>query len=50
MGKIVRMTSAEVEKEFTPEKIKSMFIGAEYSNDDNPYTSEEWNVKAKHPN
>ena len=50
MGKIVRMTSTEIDKEFTPDKIKAMLKKAKYSEDDNPYTPEEWWAKAEFPN
>ena len=50
MGKIVRMTSKEIDKEFTPAKIRSMLAKAKPSEDDNPFTPEEWQAKAKYPN
>ena len=50
MGKIVRMTSTEIDKELTPTQIKAMLKKAKYSEDDNPYTPEEWWAKAEFPN
>jgi len=50
MGKMVRMTAAEIDKEFTPQKIKSMVARAKVSKDDNPLTPEEWWAKAERPN
>ena len=50
MGKIVRMTAGEIDKELTPLKIKTMLAQAKASEDDNPYTSEEWWAKAERPN
>jgi uncharacterized protein (DUF4415 family) len=50
MGKIVRKTAAEIDKEFTPEKIRAMLKKAKFSEDDNPYTPEEWWAKAERPN
>jgi uncharacterized protein (DUF4415 family) len=50
MGKIVRITAAEIDKELTPEKVKAMLKKAKCSKDDNPYTSEEWWAKAERPN
>ena len=50
MGKIVRMTASEIDKEFTPAKIKAMLAKAKASDDDNPFTPEEWWAKAERPN
>jgi len=53
MGKIVRMTSTEIDKELTPEKIKTMLKKAKrlpIGEEDNPYTPEEWRSKAERPN
>ena len=50
MGKIVRMTASEIDKELTPAKIKAMLAKAKVSEDDNPYTPEEWWAKAERPN
>ena len=50
MGKIVRMTASEIDKELTPAKIKVMLAKAKASEDDNPYTPEEWWAKAERPN
>ena len=50
MGNIVRMTAKEIDKELTPEKIETMVANAKYSEDDNPFTPEEWWAKAEYPN
>jgi len=50
MGKIVKMTSREIDKEFTSAKIKAMLANAKASEDDNPHTPEEWRAKAEFPN
>lgn len=50
MGKIVRMTAKEIDKEFTPAKIRAMIKKAKVSEDDNPFTPEEWRAKAEYPN
>ena len=53
MGKIVRMTASEIDRELTPEKIKAMLKEAKnhpVSEDEIPYTPEEWWAKAKRPN
>ena len=50
MEKIVSMTAKEIDKEFTPAKIKAMVKKAKVSKDDNPFTPEEWWAKAKYPN
>jgi len=50
MGKIVRMTAKEIDKEFTPTKIRAMVKKAKASKDDNPFTPEEWWAQAKYPN
>ena len=50
MGKIVRMTAREIDKELTPAKIKAMVKKAKASEDDNPFTPEEWWAKAEYPN
>ena len=50
MGKIVRMTASEIDKEFTPAKIRAMVRKAKVSEDDNPFTPEEWWAKAERPN
>jgi len=44
------MTASEIDKEFPPEKVKAMLAKAKYSEDDNPYTPEEWWAKAERPN
>ena len=50
MGRKVKMTAKEIDKEFTAKKIKTMLAKAKYSEDDNPYTPEEWREKAEYPN
>ena len=50
MGRMVRMTAKEIDKEFSPMEIKTMLAKARYSEDDNPYTPEEWHAKAERPN
>jgi len=53
MGKIVRMTASEIDKDLTPEKIKAMLKNSKkypIGEDDNPYTPEEWWAKAEFPN
>jgi len=50
MGRIVRMTASEIDKKYTPAKIKAMVEKAKVSEDDNPYTAEEWWAKAEYPN
>ena len=53
MGKIVKMTSEEIDKKLTPEKIKAMLAKAKtlpIGEDDNPFTPEEWLAKAEYPN
>ena len=53
MGRIVRMTAAEIDKELTPEKIKAMLARSKkfpIGEDDNPFTPEEWWAKAEFPN
>jgi uncharacterized protein (DUF4415 family) len=53
MGKIVRMTASEIDKEFTPAKIKAMLKKAKtypVSEDEIPFTPEEWWAKAERPN
>jgi uncharacterized protein (DUF4415 family) len=53
MGKIVRMTAKEIDKEFTPAKIKAMLAKSKkfaVSEDDNPFTPEEWWAEAEYPN
>ena len=53
MSKTVRMTAAEIDKELTPEKIKAMLKDSKrypIGGDDNPFTCEEWWVKAERPN
>ena len=50
MGKIVRMTAGEIDRELTPAKIKTMVNNAQVSEDDNPFTAEEWWATAERPN
>ena len=50
MGKIVRMTAGEIDRDLTPQKIKEMVDKAKVSDDDNPFTSEEWWAEAERPN
>jgi len=50
MGKITSMTVAEAKKLYTPAQVKAMIAKAKASKDNNPYTSEEWQAKAEHPN
>ena len=50
MGRIVRKTAAEIDKEFTPEKIRAMLKKAKFSEDDNDIPLDEWWAKAEHPN
>jgi len=50
MGKIVRMTASEIDKELTPAKVRAMVKNAKVSEDDNPFTPEEWWAKAEYPN
>ena len=53
MGKLVRITASEIDKELTPAKIKSMFAKARkypVGEDEIPYTTEEWWAKAERPN
>ena len=50
MGRIVRMTAKEIDKELTPAKIRAMLKKAKVSEDDNPFTPEEWWAKAEFPN
>jgi len=50
MGKIVKMTAGEIDKEFTSAKIKAMLAKAKASEDNNPFTPEEWWAKAEFPN
>jgi len=53
MGKIVRMTAKEIDKELTPAKIKAMLAKSKtfpIGENDNPYTPEEWRAKAEFPN
>ena len=52
MGKIVRMTASEIDKELTPDKIKAMLKNSKkfpIGEDDNPFTPEEWWAKAERP-
>jgi len=47
------MTATEIDKELTPDKIKTMLKKAKkhpIGRDDNPYTPEEWWAKAERPN
>ena len=44
------MTASEIDKELTPAKIKAMLAKAKVSEDDNPFTPEEWWAKAERPN
>ena len=53
MGKIVRMTVKEIDKEFTPAKIKAMLAKSKkfpVSEDEIPFTPEEWWARAERPN
>ena len=50
MGKIVRVTAQEIDKELTPDEVKAMVINAKGSSDDNSFTQEEWWAKAERPN
>ena len=53
MGKIVRMTAKEIDKEFTPAKIRAMLSKSReitVSEDEIPFTPEEWWAEAEHPN
>jgi uncharacterized protein (DUF4415 family) len=53
MGKIVRMTAKEIDREFTPVKIKTMLEKAKthpVDEDEIPFTPEEWWAKAERPN
>jgi len=50
MGKTIKMTAREIDKEFTSAKIKNMLAKAKASEDDNPLTPEEWRAKARFPN
>jgi uncharacterized protein (DUF4415 family) len=44
------MTVAEAKKLYTTTQVKSMVAKAKVSEDDNPYTPEEWHTKAEYPN
>jgi uncharacterized protein (DUF4415 family) len=53
MGKTVRMTAKEIDKKLTPSKIKTMLAKAgkhPVSEDEIPFTPEEWWAKAERPN
>jgi len=53
MGRIVRMTAKEIDKELTPAKIKAMLKKAKahpVDEDEIPFTPEEWWAKAEFPN
>ena len=50
MGRIVRMNAREIDKELTPAKVRTMISKAKFSEDDNPFTPEEWWAKAERPN
>ena len=53
MGKIVRMTAGEIDKELTPEKIKSMLAESKkhpVNEAEILFTPEEWWAKAERPN
>ena len=53
MGKIIRMTAEEIDKELSPAKIKAMLKKAKaYPVGENeiPFTPEDWWAKAEHPN
>ena len=53
MGRIVRMTASEIDKELTQDKIKAMLEKSKkfpIGEDDNPFTPEEWRAKAERPN
>ena len=53
MGRIVRMTAAEIDKIWTPEKIRAMLKKAKtypIGEDDNDIPPEEWWAKAERPN
>jgi uncharacterized protein (DUF4415 family) len=53
MGKTVRMTVKEIDKKLTPAKIKTMLANSRkhpVSEDEIPFTPEEWWAKAERPN
>ena len=53
MGKIVKMAAKEIDKEFTPAKIRAMLAKSKkltVSEDEIPFTPEEWWEKAEYPN
>ena len=50
MGKMIRISSKEIDRELDSNKIKTMLDKAKVSKDDNPYTVEEWWAKAERPN
>jgi len=50
MGKITKMNAREIDKEFSTAKIKAMLAKAKISEDDNPFTPEEWRARAEFPN
>ena len=53
MGRIVRKTAAEIDKEFTPEKIRAMLKNSKkypIGEDDNNIPLDEWWAKAERPN
>ena len=53
MGRIVRMTAAEIDRELTPEMVKTMVRKAKthpVADDEIPFSHEEWWEKAERPN
>jgi uncharacterized protein (DUF4415 family) len=44
------MNAREIDKELNPAKVRAMISKAKFSEDDNPFTSEEWWAKAERPN
>ena len=44
------MTAAEIDKIWTPEKIRAMLKKAKFSKDDNDIPPDEWWTKAERPN
>jgi uncharacterized protein (DUF4415 family) len=44
------MNAGEIDKELTPTKVRTMISKAKFSEDDNPFTPEEWWAKAERPN
>ena len=53
MSKLVRMTAKEIDKELTPAQIKVMLANSKkyhVGEEEIPFTPEEWQAKAEHPN